>query len=55
MAEYQRETYAVKSGLASDQQHGAVVPPIFLSTNYTFAGFGEKRQFDYSRSGNPTR
>ena len=55
MAEYQRETYAVKSGIASDQQHGAVVPPIYLSTNYTFAGFGEKRQFDYSRSGNPTR
>ena len=55
MSEYQRETYAVKSGIASDQQHGAVVPPIYLSTNYTFAGFGEKRQFDYSRSGNPTR
>ena len=55
MAQYQRETYAVKSGIASDQQHGAVVPPIYLSTNYTFAGFGEKRQFDYSRSGNPTR
>lgn len=55
MAEYQRETYAVKSGIACDQQHGAVVPPIYLSTNYTFAGYGEKRQFDYSRSGNPTR
>ena len=55
MSDYQQETYAVKSGIAVDTQFGAVVPPIYLSTNYTFAGFGEKREFDYSRSGNPTR
>ena len=55
MADYRRETQAVKAGIASDTQFGSVVPPIYLSTNYTFAGFGEKRQFDYSRSGNPTR
>jgi cystathionine gamma-synthase len=55
MADYQKETYAVKSGIATDTQFGSVVPPIYLSTNYTFAGFGEKRQFDYGRSGNPTR
>ncbi len=55
MADYRRETLAVKAGIASDTQFGSVVPPIYLSTNYTFAGFGEKRQFDYSRSGNPTR
>lgn len=48
-------TRAVRAGIESDTQHGAVVPPLHLSTNYTFEGFGKKRQYDYSRSGNPTR
>lgn len=55
MAEYQRQTHAVKAGIASDTQFGSVVPPIYLSTNYTFESYGQKREFDYSRSGNPTR
>ncbi|MBN8715247.1 MAG: cystathionine gamma-synthase [Xanthomonadales bacterium] len=48
-------TRAVRAGLESDLHHGAVVPPIHLSSTYTFEGFGHKRQYDYSRSGNPTR
>ena len=32
-----------------------MVPPLYLSTNYTFEEFGKPRQYDYSRSGNPTR
>lgn len=48
-------TRAVRAGIESDTQHGAVVPPLHLSTNYTFEGFGKKRPYDYSRSGNPTR
>jgi cystathionine gamma-synthase len=48
-------TRAVRAGIESDTQHGAVVPPLHLSTNYSFEGFGRKRQYDYSRSGNPTR
>ncbi|MEW7867161.1 cystathionine gamma-synthase [Aeromonas diversa] len=48
-------TRAVRIGIESDTQHGAVVPPIYLSSNYTFADFGEPRQYDYARSGNPTR
>jgi len=48
-------TAAVRAALESDEQYGAVVPPLHLSSNYTFRGFGEKRQYDYSRSGNPTR
>jgi len=28
---------------------------LYLSSNYTFRAFGEKRQYDYTRSGNPTR
>jgi len=48
-------TIAVRASLESDAQYGAVVPPLHLSSNYTFAGYGEKRQYDYCRSGNPTR
>jgi cystathionine gamma-synthase len=48
-------TLAVRASLESDTQHGAVIPPLHLSSNYTFAALGEKRQYDYSRSGNPTR
>jgi cystathionine gamma-synthase len=48
-------TRAVRAGIESDTQHGAVVPPLHLSSNYSFAGFGNKRAYDYSRSGNPTR
>ena len=48
-------TRAVRAGIESDTQHGAVVPPLHLSTNYSFDGFGRKRAYDYSRSGNPTR
>ena len=50
-----RTTRAVRPAIESDTQHGAVVPPLHLSSNYAFAGFGEKRQYDYTRSGNPTR
>ncbi len=48
-------TRAVRAGLESDDATGAVVPPIHLSATYAFRGYAEKRQYDYSRSGNPTR
>jgi cystathionine gamma-synthase len=48
-------TAAVRASLETDTQHGAVVPPLHLSSNYTFKAFGEKREYDYTRSGNPTR
>ena len=50
-----KATQAVRASIESDTQHGAVVPPLHLSSNFTFAGFGEPRQYDYTRSGNPTR
>lgn len=50
-----KATCAVRASIESDRQHGAVVPPLHLSSNFAFAGFGEKRQYDYTRSGNPTR
>jgi cystathionine gamma-synthase len=48
-------TRAVRAGLESDPVTGAVVPPIHLTSTFAFEGFGKKRQYDYSRSGNPTR
>ena len=48
-------TRAVRAGIATDHEHGAVVPPIHLSSTFSFAGFGQPRTFDYTRSGNPTR
>ena len=50
-----KATRAVRASIESDTQHGAVVPPLHLSSNYAFAGLGEPRQYDYTRSGNPTR
>jgi len=49
------QTRTVRAALDADTQHGAVVPPIYLSSTYTFESFGVKREYDYSRSGNPTR
>jgi cystathionine gamma-synthase len=50
-----KATRAVRASIESDTQHGAVVPPLHLSSNFTFAGFAEPRKYDYTRSGNPTR
>ncbi len=48
-------TIAARTGVDTDTAHGAVMPPLYLSSNYSFAGFEQKRKYDYSRSGNPTR
>ncbi|MCW8926650.1 MAG: cystathionine gamma-synthase [Xanthomonadales bacterium] len=52
---HQKITTTVRAGIDTDVQHGAVMPPVYLSTNFNFAGLGEQREYDYSRSGNPTR
>jgi cystathionine gamma-synthase len=48
-------TRSVRASLESDEQHGSVVPPIYLSTNFAFEGYRKSRKYDYTRSGNPTR
>jgi cystathionine gamma-synthase len=48
-------TRTVRAALETDTQHGAVVPPLHLTSTFAFSGYGEKREYDYSRSGNPTR
>ncbi|MCU0760702.1 MAG: cystathionine gamma-synthase [Steroidobacteraceae bacterium] len=52
---FDASTRAVRAGLETDTVTGAVVPPIHLSSTFAFRGFGDKRKYDYSRSGNPTR
>lgn len=48
-------TQAVRAGLETCESTGAVVPPIHLTSTFAFNGFGDKRKYDYTRSGNPTR
>ncbi|EAQ77910.1 trans-sulfuration enzyme family protein [Blastopirellula marina] len=51
----QFRTKAIHVGNARDPQTGAVVPPIHVASTYVQPGAGEWGEFDYSRSGNPTR
>lgn len=55
MSTRNRCTAAVRAGIDRDTAFGAVTPPLVLSSNFSFAGFDQKRQYDYTRSGNPTR
>ena len=45
----------MRAGIDTDTAYGAVTPPLVLSSNFSFDGFGNKRDYDYTRSGNPTR
>lgn len=55
MSDVVSATNAVRAAVATDAQHGAVMPPLYLSSNYAFPAFAEKGAYDYTRSGNPTR
>ncbi|RZR11150.1 O-succinylhomoserine (thiol)-lyase [Vibrio vulnificus] len=55
MSHHKPATIAVRTGIESDTQYRAVVPPIYLSTNCGFSAFGEVPKYDYTRSGNPNR
>lgn len=46
---------AVRAGVEADRHHGAVIPPLHLSTTFTFEDLGAPRRYDYTRSENPTR
>jgi cystathionine gamma-lyase len=48
-------TRAIHVGQDKDPTTGAVVPPIHVASTYIQHHAGEWREFDYSRSGNPTR
>jgi cystathionine beta-lyase/cystathionine gamma-synthase len=48
-------TRAIHVGNERDPQTGAVVPPVHLSSTFVQPGAGVWGEFDYTRSGNPTR
>ncbi len=48
-------TRAIHVGNERDEQTGAVVPPIHVASTFVQHHAGEWREFDYARSGNPTR
>ncbi|KAF8157247.1 Cys/Met metabolism PLP-dependent enzyme-domain-containing protein [Crassisporium funariophilum] len=48
-------TRAVHVGSEPNEETGAVIPPISLSTTYKQASIGVHKGFEYSRSGNPNR
>ena len=49
------QTIAAANGIATDEEFGAVVPPIYLSTTFAFAGFEQPRGHEYTRTSNPSR
>ena len=55
MSERRFRTRAIHVGNEKCPQTGAVVPPLHLASTFVQPGAGEWGEFDYSRSGNPTR
>lgn len=55
MTDFTLQTTVVRAGIDDDPTYGAVTPPLHLSSTFTFAQLGQKRPYDYTRSGNPTR
>ncbi|HET6351849.1 MAG TPA: PLP-dependent aspartate aminotransferase family protein [Coriobacteriia bacterium] len=49
------ETLAIHAGQGPDPAYGAVMPPIYQTSTFAFEGFDKPGEFDYTRSGNPTR
>ncbi|MBS3957240.1 MAG: PLP-dependent transferase [Clostridiales bacterium] len=49
------ETLAIHAGQGPDPAYGAVMPPIYQTSTFAFKGFDTPGEFDYTRSGNPTR
>lgn len=48
-------TRAAIAGVGKDPGYASVAPPLHLSANYAWADPLTKPQYDYARSGNPTR
>lgn len=50
-----KDTIAVRHGVNSDKGHRAVIPPLHMTSTFAFDGYKQKGEYDYTRSGNPTR
>lgn len=49
------QTIAASYGVATDTAFGAVTPPLYLSSTFSFEGYEQPRTYDYGRAGNPGR
>jgi len=49
------ETLAIHAGQPPDPAYGAVMPPIYQTSTFAFKAVGEPGEYEYTRSGNPTR
>lgn len=49
------QTVAVSKGVGEDPAHGAVTPPLYLSSTFAFEGYAAPRTHEYARTSNPTR
>ncbi|MEM1024992.1 MAG: PLP-dependent transferase [Myxococcota bacterium] len=54
-SQHRLSTVAARAAVAEEAAHGAVMPPLHLSSNFRFKSFGVPDRYDYTRSGNPTR
>ena len=49
------KTLAIHAGQGPEPLHGAVMVPVYQTSTFAFEDADRPREFDYSRSGNPTR
>lgn len=49
------KTLAIHAGQGPDPLHGAVSVPVYQNSTFAFEDADRPREFDYARSGNPTR
>ena len=52
---FKKETIASKAGVGTDKQHGAIIPPLYLTSNFEYDKIGKKQEYEYTRQSNPTR
>src|SRR6056300_315090 len=55
MKKFKKETIASKAGIGSDKNHGSIIPPLYLSSNFEYQKLGEEQEYEYTRERNPTR
>jgi cystathionine beta-lyase len=49
------KTKVIHGGISTDKTTGAVSVPIYQTSTYKQNGLGQPKEYEYSRSGNPTR
>ena len=50
-----KRTKIIQAGIGTDTTHGAVTPPLYMSSTYQFKSITEKGDYDYGRGSNPNR